>query len=164
MNASMIFAVLAIGRALQGTADSPKVPPTAPRTLTATAATGPIRVDGVLNEGDWKSAPVADGFVQSEPNTGAAATERTEVRVLYDANTLYIGAFMHDDDPGRLVVNDIKKDFAEEDQDDFEVILDTFTTAATAMSSSRTSKEHEPTGRWRARGARSTRAGTPSGR
>ena len=93
MNMSMLFAVFAIGRALQGTTDLPKVQQQSPRTLTATAAARPVRVDGVLDEADWKLAPVADGFVQSEPNTGAPASERTEVRVLYDANTLYIGAY-----------------------------------------------------------------------
>jgi hypothetical protein len=62
---------------------------------------------------------------EREPLTGQPATERTEVCV-DDANTLYIGAHMHDGEAGRLVVNDIKKDFKEEDQDDFEVLLDTF--------------------------------------
>jgi hypothetical protein len=126
MNASILLAVFAFGRALPVTPDSVKAPRQAPPTITATATTRPLHVDGVLDEADWKSAPVADGFVQSEPSTGAPASERTEVRVLYDANTLYIGAYLHDGEPGRLVVNDIKKDFKEEDQDDFEVILDTF--------------------------------------
>ena len=99
------------------------------RRLDATAATpadGPIKLDGVLDEAAWKRAPVADGFVQSEPSTGQPATEPTEVRVVYDANTLYIGAYLHDREPNRIVVNEIRKDFKEEDQDDFEVILDTF--------------------------------------
>lgn len=96
------------------------------RRLTATAAAGAIRVDGVLDDAAWKTASVADGFVQSEPNTGQPATERTEVRVVYDATTLYIGAYLHDSSPDGVVVNEIRKDFKEEDQDDFEVILDTF--------------------------------------
>ncbi|MEK7239488.1 MAG: DUF5916 domain-containing protein [Gemmatimonadota bacterium] len=126
MNASILLTMLALGRTLPVTTDSLKAPRQGPPTITATATTRAIRVDGVLDEADWKSAAVADGFVQSEPNTGAPASERTEVRVLHDANTLYIGAYLHDGEPGGLVVNDIRKDFKEEDQDDFEVILDTF--------------------------------------
>jgi hypothetical protein len=96
------------------------------RRLTALATTGTVKLDGMLDAAAWKRAEVADGFVQSEPSTGKPATETTEVRVVFDANTLYIGAFLHDREPNRIVVNEIRKDFKEEDQDDFEVILDTF--------------------------------------
>ncbi len=69
---------------------------------------------------------MATDFVQSEPREGQPATERTEVRVLFDRDNIYVGAYMYDSDPWRLVVNDLRKDFREEDQDDFEVIIDTF--------------------------------------
>lgn len=94
--------------------------------ITAVRTTAPVTVDGKLDDPAWRDAPVVSDFVQSEPMTGAPATERTEVRVLYDQGTLYIGAYLFDREPDKLVVNDIKKDFREEDQDDFEVILDTF--------------------------------------
>ena len=99
------------------------------RRLTATATTpsdAPIKLDGILDEAVWQRAQVAGGFVQFEPNTGQPATESTDVRVAFDANTIYIGAYLHDRDPKGIVVNDIRKDFREEDQDSFEVILDTF--------------------------------------
>ena len=96
------------------------------RRLNAVAATDAVKLDGVLDDEVWKRAAVADGFTQSEPATGRAATEATEVRVAFDANNLYIGAYLHDHEPNRIVVNEIRKDFKEEDQDDFEVILDTF--------------------------------------
>jgi hypothetical protein len=94
--------------------------------LSAKFATVPIRLDGSLDEVAWKSSEVATDFVQSEPRDGLPATERTEVRVLFDSDNLYIGAHMRDSDPSRSVVNDLRKDFREEDQDDFEVIIDTF--------------------------------------
>jgi len=98
----------------------------AARRLTAIAAEAPIKLDGVLDDAIWKRAAVANGFTQSEPATGKPATENTEVRVAFDANFLYVGAYLHDREPGKLIINDIKKDFAEVDQDDFEVILDTY--------------------------------------
>jgi hypothetical protein len=85
-----------------------------------------ITVDGKLDEAEWSAASPATGFVQSEPHTGSPATENTEVRVLFDGDRLYVGAYMHDSNPAGLIVNDLRKDFAEDQQDDFEVILDTF--------------------------------------
>ncbi len=96
------------------------------RVLDAREARGAIVLDGRLDEPEWLGAPVAAGFTQSEPRTGEPASERTEVRVLYDAERLYIGAYLHDGAPGDIVVNDIRKDFNPEQQDVFEVILDTF--------------------------------------
>jgi Domain of unknown function (DUF5916)/Carbohydrate family 9 binding domain-like len=94
--------------------------------IVASRAGGAIRIDGVLDESSWQAATIATGFVQSEPSGGQPATQQTEVRILFDADQLYVGAFLHDTDPGRIVVNDIRKDFREEDQDDFELLLDTF--------------------------------------
>lgn len=96
------------------------------REVQALRTATPIRLDGVLDEDVWTRATAATGFVQSEPREGEPATERTEVWVAFDADNLYIAAFMHDAAADRAIVNDIRKDFREDDQDDFEVILDTF--------------------------------------
>ena len=114
-------------RAYSGAAIARATAPQAiPRTINAREAGDAIVVDGRLDEAAWLAAPLADGFVQSEPRTGAPATEGTDVRVLYDNDRLYIGAYLHDRSPADIVVNDIRKDFNPEQQDDFEVILDTF--------------------------------------
>ncbi|HWP01938.1 MAG TPA: hypothetical protein VNL96_00630, partial [Gemmatimonadaceae bacterium] len=96
------------------------------RAIVASPVQGSIRLDGVLDEPAWARAEVASGFVQSEPLEGEPATEKTEVRVLFDNQYLYIGAYLYDSRPAGLIVNDIRKDFREEDQDDFAVLLDTF--------------------------------------
>ncbi len=127
------------GARIVAPADLPAVVPTAQlpaevrrrapderREIRAVAAGGPIRVDGLLDEPVWKSAPPAGDFVQSEPLTGQPATESTDVWVAFDERNLYIAAFLHDSQAQALVVNDIRKDFKEDDQDDFEVLLDTF--------------------------------------
>ena len=95
-------------------------------TISAYPAQSQITVDGRLDEADWLKASPATDFIQSEPRTGTPGTEKTEVRVLFDGERLYIGAHLHDSEPDRLVVNDLRKDFAEDQQDAFEVILDTF--------------------------------------
>lgn len=85
-----------------------------------------VRVDGILDDEVWRLATPVTGFVQAEPREGRPASERTEVRVAWDAENLYIGAYLYDSDPDGLVVTDIKKDFTEPEQDAFSVILDTF--------------------------------------
>jgi len=111
---------------LSAAAGAQTVTPISAKSVVAYPVQNAIALDGRLDEPDWSSAAIASGFVQSEPKTGSPATENTEVRVLFDAENLYIGAHLYDSDPARLIVNDLRKDFAEDQQDDFEVILDTF--------------------------------------
>ncbi len=94
------------------------------REILAAPANSPIRIDGVLDEDVWQRAEPAEDFVQAEPLEGEAASERTVVRMAYDADNLYIGAKLY----SRVghVITDIKKDFAESDQDGFSILLDTF--------------------------------------
>ena len=94
--------------------------------VTATRAATPPRIDGALDEDVWQAAPIVGGFTQSEPDDGKPATEATEVQVAYDDRAIYIAAYCRDREPGKLIVNDIRKDFRTGDQDSFEIIPDTF--------------------------------------
>lgn len=96
------------------------------RRLDAVRTTGPIKIDGRLDEATWKDAPIATDFIQIEPNAGAPATDRTEVRVLYDDDNLYFGVFNQDDQPELAIVNDIRRDFRPTEGDIFGVVVDTF--------------------------------------
>ena len=94
-------------------------------TLIARPLTTPIRLDGVLDEPAWQAEP-ATGFIQAEPDEGLPATQHTHVWVAHGDGNLYVAARLHDEQPDRLVVNDIRKDFDNRVQDAFAVILDTF--------------------------------------
>ena len=94
--------------------------------LRAVRTTGPITLDGALDEASWAEAPVANGFIQNDPHEGNPATYDTDVRVLYSDDALYVGVFARDDDVSKIVVNDLKKDYNKEGSDGFRVILDTF--------------------------------------
>ncbi len=62
---------------------------------------GSVRVDGRLDDEAWlKAAPITD-FVQKEPVENAQPTDRMEVRLLYDGDSLYVGARMFSRD-GRI--------------------------------------------------------------
>ena len=84
-------------------------------------------VDGVLDDEVWAQAAVIDDFVQQEPNEGAAATERTEVRILYDTQTLYLAVRAYDSQPDAVVATEMRRDSNRIlDEDNIQIILDTF--------------------------------------
>jgi hypothetical protein len=91
----------------------------------AIRASGEISLDGVLSEAGWAAALPVTSFTQREPNEGAPATERTEVRVLYDDDALYVGARLYDTSP-----DSIKGQLARRDRvsssDRFLVFLDCY--------------------------------------
>src|SRR5205809_5239805 len=63
----------------------------AARNMRASRASGPISIDGKLDEASWKAAVPSSDFMQSYPKVGGTPTDRTEVRVLYDDDALYVG-------------------------------------------------------------------------
>ena len=90
---------------------------------------GSITVDGTLDEPVWQQGEPADQFVQMQPVEGnpASETHRSEVRFLYDDENLYVGATFYEDEPDKLVTNDLKRDFpGARDGDLYVLILDTF--------------------------------------
>jgi hypothetical protein len=64
--------------------------------LTAARVSAAIKIDGKLDESAWAAAVPATDFIQTDPAEGQPATERTEIRFLFDDEALYIGARMHD--------------------------------------------------------------------
>src|SRR5688572_10201116 len=55
-----------------------------PPVLLAVTRQGELRIDGRIDESAWQLAPVATGFMQSQPDDGVPATHETEVRLLFD--------------------------------------------------------------------------------
>ncbi len=100
--------------------------PSQNKTVVAVRTTLPVQIDGDLSEAAWQELSPATRFVQAEPYEGEAATERTEVKVLYDDENLYIGVYCYDNDSARIMTNSLKRDFTSAEADAFEVILDTF--------------------------------------
>jgi hypothetical protein len=92
----------------------------------ALRVTEPIRLDGVLDEPAWERAEPATDFYQQQPAEFELATRRTEVRFLYDEDTLYVGAVLYEPDADRLITNELKRDFGGSSGDGFGLIIDTF--------------------------------------
>ena len=84
-------------------------------------------VDGeVVSDPAWQGIAPATGFLQTTPDEGQPATERTEVRIGFDDETLYVGVVCYDREPSGIIVSDSRRDASLNETDSFQVILDTF--------------------------------------
>lgn len=105
--------------------------------LQALRTSGPIRVDGRLDEAAWAGAAPATGFQQEWPLRGEASRQHTEVRVLYDDRYLYVGARMHHDralDGGTsTIVRRLHRRDQDSQSDWFSVALDSTRDRRTAL-------------------------------
>src|SRR5206468_9791867 len=109
-------------------------PPTAPRRPTAVApaavvrairANGAITVDGALSEEVWRSGEAFTALVQRDPVEGATPSQRTEVRVAYDDDAIYVGARLCDTAPDSIVARLARRD-ASIASDRFAVYVDPY--------------------------------------
>lgn len=91
-------------------------------TLRAQPLAGEIRLDGILDEPAWQAAEVATDFVQQRPAVGERSTQRTEARVIYGVNALYVGMRMHDTDPERIAAILTRRD-AFTNQSDWAMVM-----------------------------------------
>ncbi|HEY5087305.1 MAG TPA: DUF5916 domain-containing protein [Gemmatimonadaceae bacterium] len=93
-----VLAMLALAPLALRAQDSSKssIHPRTPPVAEAVRRDGPIAMDGKLDDAAWKAAKPITSFTQSQPHEGAPATQRTEIRVLYDDEALYIGARVYD--------------------------------------------------------------------
>jgi uncharacterized protein DUF5916 len=70
--------------------------------IRAVRTASPPRIDGRIDDAEWALATVDDRFTQRFPNDGDAPSERTELRVLYDDEALYIAVRCWDRTPAAI--------------------------------------------------------------
>jgi hypothetical protein len=73
-------------------------------------ASAGLRIDGILSEDLWSRAAPVDDLLQREPLEGVPASERTEVRVLFDDDALYVAVLAYDSEPDRVVGRILQRD------------------------------------------------------
>jgi hypothetical protein len=93
---------------------------------TVTRTNTPPRIDGRLDEPEWAGAQHIGEIRQREPKPGMAASERTEVRLLFDRDNLYIGVECFDADPGGILGTRMVRDADLADDDRIEILLDPY--------------------------------------
>jgi hypothetical protein len=122
-----IAAALLVCLSASAGAQAPQAPPAEPKRARAVRIpNGRMTIDGRLFEAEWDGAEPAKDFVQQQPREGATPTEASEVRFLFDDDNLYVGARLFDSEPGKLITNELSRDFNARDGDLFVLVMDTF--------------------------------------
>ena len=105
-------------------------------TLTAFRLSGaderPV-LDGRLDDPVWALATAAVEFRQFEPDPGEPGSERTEARILYDGDALYVGMRMYDSSPDQIRAQFVRRDDHEAVSDWAHVFLDSYHDRRTAF-------------------------------
>jgi len=81
-------------------------------------------INGILNEDLWKTGDWVDDFTQNEPYNGKEASQRTEFKILFDDNNLYVAIKAYDTSPDSIVNRLTRRDNV--DGDLAGIILDSF--------------------------------------
>jgi len=93
--------------------------------LPITKAKGAIKIDGVLDEEDWKLAEVATNFFLNYPTDTLLAAFQTEARITFDDDFFYVSFVCYDDNRPN-VVQSLRRDFEWSLNDNVGLYLDPF--------------------------------------
>ncbi len=124
----MTLAVLAllVAQGITTAQQPPERPSSQPPVANARRSTGPIHLDGHLDEPDWAAATPIGPLTQSEPVSGRPSSERTDVKVLFDGDALYVGVFCEEVHPGALISTQLQRDANLNVDDRLTIVLDPF--------------------------------------
>ena len=96
-------------------------------TIRAVRLTSPLRLDGRLSDEIYASVPPVTGMIQTEPHAGEPSTQQTDVWVMFDRNTVYVGVRCWDEHPERMVMNEMRRDNTTLYKNDhIDIVFDTF--------------------------------------
>ncbi|MBW3628314.1 MAG: carbohydrate binding family 9 domain-containing protein [Gemmatimonadetes bacterium] len=105
--------------------------------LRAAPAAAALRVEvapqlnGRLDDAAWAQAPAMGEFTQLDPDEGRPASERTDFRIVYDDQAVYVGARLHDRGPITSRLG--RRDMTTGASDWFVVSLDSYLDRRTAF-------------------------------
>jgi hypothetical protein len=85
-----------------------------------------IKVDGKFDETIWQTVQPITEFVQRLPQDGAAPSEKSEMRILYDDNYLYFGFTFFDSEPEKVRATILNRGGWIHRDDKLEIALDTY--------------------------------------
>jgi hypothetical protein len=95
-------------------------------TLEVGKITNKIKLDGVLDEPEWRQASVIERLTMVEPQQGAAPTLQTRVQVLADKDFLVFGVYCEETSPQGIVSISKVRDANLSNQDYIRLVLDPF--------------------------------------
>jgi hypothetical protein len=78
--------------------------------MLATRASAPPIIDGIIDDEVWENAIIENEFVQFEPYNLAAPSEKTEARLMYDNDYVYVAINNYDTEPEKITGRLSRKD------------------------------------------------------
>lgn len=110
-------------------------PDSAKKELIATSINGSIKVDGSLDEAEWKLAKPSSRFIQIEPSQGGTPNFLTTVMVLFNRQYLYVGFICYDSLGKKAIrATDFRRDFGIRSHDHVAIAFDGFNDSRNAMA------------------------------
>jgi Domain of unknown function (DUF5916) len=97
-----------------------------PSVIHATKIKGEMTFDGNLSDSVWQQAPHISNFTQRDLNFGKPITERTEVAIIYNKHTLYIGVWCYQKNMSKLMAKNMNTDFDYKSDDNFQIMISPF--------------------------------------
>jgi hypothetical protein len=96
------------------------------KVVAAVKTAAAVKIDADLNDAAWQTAPLLTDFTQSYPTYGQPPTTKTDVRILYDNDAVYVSARLYDD-PALIRKQLTPRDGeSRQDVDYFSVFFDTY--------------------------------------
>ena len=95
-------------------------------TINAGRLTSSLSIDGRLDEPDWQTAPVASGFLQTDPREGQPPAFDTTFRVLASPRGLAIGIVCADGEANKIVSYSVRRDAALSAEDHVRLVIGPF--------------------------------------
>lgn len=97
----------------------------AKKSINAHRVSSAPKIDGELNDSCWANAEIAGDLIQNMLNPGAASYQKTEVKIIYDNDAIYVGAMLYDTAPDSVLWELSTRD-AEANADLFGILFDTY--------------------------------------
>jgi hypothetical protein len=124
--AACLSASLAVTTATAAPRQQSTSPEPAAKSAAVTSTTATITIDGVLDEPIWRTAGTIGDLTQRQPDEGRSPTQRTDITLLYDRDSLYVGVVAYDSEPQRVIGTQMARDGSLASDDRVEILLDTF--------------------------------------
>ncbi|HUQ52136.1 MAG TPA: carbohydrate binding family 9 domain-containing protein, partial [Gammaproteobacteria bacterium] len=96
------------------------------KTLTIVRLAGVAKIDGLLDEPTWASATLVTDLHQIDPVEYAPPSQRSEIRLYYDDDALYVSARFWDTEADRITAQVLRQGEGMAGEDRFSVILDPY--------------------------------------
>jgi hypothetical protein len=108
----------------QGMLGQARPAPAESSTVRAVRSNHAPKMDGTLDDPAWADAIPIENLRQKEPIETQPATEKTQIRILYDSRHIYFGVHCYDSNPAGVVATQLRRDLAQNLDDNFAILID----------------------------------------